>query len=444
MRVLNKIKFDIFFLLILTLSLFFSIGIDFLIYDYVENIKNSRANIRLIEFFVKITQLGNSSWYFGMTIIFTLFLYFNKKIKIIRVKNIDVLINFFTSVFIYLIAIGFITQLLKHLIGRPRPNHTDFDSDIILNFLTFDSSFHSFPSGHSSTIFMISLILCVFLPKLKYLFLFLASVVALSRVVVGAHFFTDILAGAILALMVFKILNHLLAKKYSNLCLPEYVFKKNSELNYIIIIFIFIALFLTVGSDLDVYISGFFYYGNSQFALQSYDLLSKVVREGFLPLILIYVLILPIFANFFRINIIFFNYKFKIKEILLIWFSQIFVVLLFINLILKNFWGRVRPGEILDFGGVNPFTPWYSFSSACNTNCSFVSGDASVGFSIVILYFITKNIIFLYLSIFSGLLLGFVRIIAGGHFLSDILFAGMFVIFLNLVIFSLFKKYHDK
>ena len=52
--------------------------------------------------------------------------------------------------------------------------------------------------------------------------------------------------------------------------------------------------------------------------------------------------------------------------------------------------------------------------------CSFVSGDASVGFSIIVLYFITKKVLFLYLSLISGILLGFVRIIAGGHFLSDI------------------------
>ena len=106
-------------------------------------------------------------------------------------------------------------------------------------------------------------------------------------------------------------------------------------------------------------------------------------------------------------------------------------------------WGRARPGDILELGGKEVFTPWFEFSNACNSNCSFVSGDASVGFSIIILYFITKNSYFAYLSIGCGFLLGFIRIIAGGHFLSDILFAGLFVVLLNLIIFRFFQKYYE-
>ena len=97
----------------------------------------------------------------------------------------------------------------------------------------------------------------------------------------------------------------------------------------------------------------------------------------------------------------------------------------------------------MQLGGKDVFTPWYELSNACNTNCSFVSGDASVGFSIIILYLITKKILFFYLSIAFGLILGFIRIIAGGHFLSDVLLAGTCIIILNLILFSFYKKYYD-
>ena len=110
-------------------------------------------------------------------------------------------------------VVGVVTQVLKHIVGRPRPNHTNFEDSFGFNFFTFDSNFHSFPSGHSSTIFIICFILVATFPKLKYFFYFLASVIALSRVVVGAHFFTDIVAGAILALISFKIINKILEKK---------------------------------------------------------------------------------------------------------------------------------------------------------------------------------------------------------------------------------------
>ena len=107
--------------------------------------------------------------------------------------------------------------------------------------------------------------------------------------------------------------------------------------------------------------------------------------------ILLYVLVLPVVGRFTKIDKIFFNYKFSGKEIFLLWGSQVIIVLIFVNLVLKNFWGRARPNDVLELGGKEIFSPWYEMSNACLTNCSFVSGDASVGFSIIVLYLITKK-----------------------------------------------------
>ncbi len=201
---------------------------------------------------------------------------------------------------------------------------------------------------------------------------------------------------------------------------------------------------MTAGPSLDLYVSSLFYKGASQFELQSFDLTSILFRDILLPLILIYILILPIVGRFLKIGKIFFNYKFTIKEIVLLWTSQIISVLIFVNLILKNFWGRARPNDVVELGGTESFSPWFEITDACETNCSFVSGDASVGFSIIILYLITKKIIFLYASVVVGLVLGLIRIMAGGHFLSDILFAGFFIVILNIILFELYKKYYAK
>ena len=154
-------------------------------------------------------------------------------------------------------------------------------------------------------------------------------------------------------------------------------------------------------------------------------------------------LIFPILSRVSIIKKIFISYKFSIKEIFLIWFSQIFTVVIFVNLVLKNLWGRARPGDIIQFDGQDLYTPWYQISNICETNCSFVSGDSSVGFSIIILFLITKKILFLYLSIFLGFSLGLIRMMAGGHFFSDVLFAGFFVIILNLIIYQLYKKFYE-
>ena len=119
-------------------------------------------------------------------------------------------------------------------------------------------------------------------------------------------------------------------------------------------------------------------------------------------------------------------------------------MLLFVNVLLKNMWGRVRPNDVSYFNGIHDFTPWYKISNSCISNCSFVSGDASVGFLLIIFYFITKKSAYLYLGLILGSLLGFIRVIAGGHFFSDIVFSQIVVIITILASFLLYKKLYDK
>jgi lipid A 4'-phosphatase len=107
-------------------------------------------------------------------------------------------------------------------------------------------------------------------------------------------------------------------------------------------------------------------------------------------------------------------------------------------------WGRARPNDVLPFGGAENFTPWYKIGDSCLTNCSFVSGDSSVGFLLIVFYFITKKNIYLYLSLVFGSFLGLIRIIAGGHFFSDIVFSQIVVTISVLVSFILYKKLYDK
>ena len=444
MSIFKSIKFELLFFVLITLSIFASFNLDIWFYGYFINLNDKENGVFLKEFFTEITKLGSSSWYFSITIIGFIIFFINNKFQIIKTKTTRAFSNLFITSFFYILIVGIITQIIKHIIGRPRPNHTDFEDIFSFKFLTLESNFHSFPSGHSSTIFIVCFILISILPKLKYFFYFLASVVALSRVVVGAHFFTDIVAGAILALILFKILNKLIERKYDKFKLSNIIPEKNSEIIYYILILFFSCVFLTAGPSLDLYISGLFYYGASQFALQSFDLTSIIFRDVLLPLILVYILILPIVGRFTKIQWVFFNYKFSLKEIFLLWASQIISVLVLVNLVLKNFWGRARPNDVVELDGKKTFSPWYEISNACETNCSFVSGDASVGFSIIILYLITKKIIFLYSSFTVGFVFGLIRIMAGGHFLSDIFFAGFFIIILNIILFELYKKYYVK
>jgi undecaprenyl-diphosphatase len=56
----------------------------------------------------------------------------------------------------------------------------------------------SFPSGHTITAFAVALTLSAFYPSLLPGLLFCAGSIALSRILLGMHFLSDVIAGAVL------------------------------------------------------------------------------------------------------------------------------------------------------------------------------------------------------------------------------------------------------
>ena len=56
----------------------------------------------------------------------------------------------------------------------------------------------SFPSGHTITAFAVALSLADFYPSLSIGLLFCAGSIALSRILLGMHFLSDVLAGALI------------------------------------------------------------------------------------------------------------------------------------------------------------------------------------------------------------------------------------------------------
>ena len=103
------------------------------------------------------------------------------------------------------------------------------------------------------------------------------------------------------------------------------------------------------------------------------------------------------------------------------------------NLYFKDTWGRARPINIQEFGGDKIYTQAFVKSDQCERNCSWISGEASAAFSFIAGTIIIKNPIFFLLNIFFGIIVSFCRIAMGGHFLSDNLFAMIFMIYLAIL-----------
>lgn len=91
------------------------------------------------------------------------------------------------------VAIGIVVFLkLKHKVCRVRPR--DIEPHVWANIVTTDK--FSFPSGHSTTAFAVALSLGSFYPEVLPLLLVLAVNVAVSRVIVGMHFLSDVVVGS--------------------------------------------------------------------------------------------------------------------------------------------------------------------------------------------------------------------------------------------------------
>jgi lipid A 4'-phosphatase len=100
---------------------------------------------------------------------------------------------------------------------------------------------------------------------------------------------------------------------------------------------------------------------------------------------------------------------------------------LVVHTALKDNWGRPRPVHVQDFGGSKIYQAPLQHSTQCDRNCSFVSGHAAGGFALMAWGLWAprrKRQQWLVLGVLTGLGIGAVRIAQGGHFLSDVIFAG--------------------
>jgi undecaprenyl-diphosphatase len=151
---------------------------------------NNFSKFRIIQaFFRFISWLGNGKiWYF----------------IIILLPCIDIRLIYisFKMILIGLIGTG-IYKFLKSKFNRPRPYKVN--AKIKLNGEILDQ--FSFPSGHSLHAVIFSLVLIDFFPTFFFPLLVFTSLTALSRVILGMHYPTDVFVGIMLGFIIYYTAN---------------------------------------------------------------------------------------------------------------------------------------------------------------------------------------------------------------------------------------------
>lgn len=100
-------------------------------------------------------------------------------------------------VFAAVAASGIAAQIVKHVVGRARPRLIDQFGAFYFDHFSLKANLASFPSGHSTSIFALAAAIGLIVPRLRLPIFGLAVLVGLARMVLAAHYASDILAGAI-------------------------------------------------------------------------------------------------------------------------------------------------------------------------------------------------------------------------------------------------------
>lgn len=200
----------------------------------------------------------------------------------------------------------------------------------------------------------------------------------------------------------------------------------------------FAWIFFLIFPHLDIAVAGYFYDFSGQVFIGS-------EKSGLLGFLHWFARVFPIFFSviviLFLLGSLFVD-RLKIKSRKTIFFIAVCLWIgpgLVVNYIFKDHWGRPRPAMVQEFNGDKVFQSPFVISNQCGKNCSFVCGDASMGFWLFAFMPIVaarrKKVLAFSAAIVAGGGLGLMRMAQGGHFFSDVIFCGIFVYICTWIVY---------
>jgi lipid A 4'-phosphatase len=114
------------------------------------------------------------------------------------------------------------------------------------------------------------------------------------------------------------------------------------------------------------------------------------------------------------------------------------------NTLLKEHWGRARPIDVIELGGTSRFTPWWDPRGDCPNNCSFIAGEPAGAFWTMAPAALAPpqwRLLAYGGALAFGSAVGVLRIAGGGHFFTDVVFAGVFMFLVIWVAYLLIYRW---
>ena len=117
---------------------------------------------------------------------------------------------------------------------------------------------------------------------------------------------------------------------------------------------------------------------------------------------------------------------------------------LLVNVLLKDYWDRPRPIDVAQFGGNQNFVAWWDPRGDCPANCSFVSGDVAGAVWTIAPAVLAPphwRALAYAAALALGVGMGTIRVMAGAHFPSDVIFAGIFTFLIIWITYAVIYRW---
>jgi membrane-associated phospholipid phosphatase len=149
----------------------------------------------LVDLFFEITDFGRSAWILapvgGLIVLITLLA--SPRLDYMSRAVLAMLVTRLGYVFIAIGLPGLVDTIVKRWIGRVRPSVL---GPFAYEPFSWRSEFASFPSGHATTAFAALVAIGAIFPGARPLLWAYAILIAASRIMVLAHYPSDVIAGA--------------------------------------------------------------------------------------------------------------------------------------------------------------------------------------------------------------------------------------------------------
>jgi undecaprenyl-diphosphatase len=163
----------------------------------------------VVAFFDWVTDFGKSAWFlWPLGLLFLGLAALPQNISAMSRAVMAALMARVGFLFIAIGAPGLFAAIVKNMIGRARPGVGGSVNPYLFDPFHWTPAYASLPSGHATAAFAAMAAFATLFPRARTLLLIYALLILVSRIVVRAHYPTDVALGALTGLIGVLLVRH--------------------------------------------------------------------------------------------------------------------------------------------------------------------------------------------------------------------------------------------